>query len=165
MQLNPTEMKSGETVLLAFVFLFFNLLWKPQLWQLTQPWKGPMCSSSRLAEGESAIPLGKPKFPWGQLMGSLAASCSSTLLGTECQFWGLHSGFAGSRGWYDSILCPELQELVCVQFYKWSTAWAAQDHIAHGAVRGWHSCCRAPVPFSPDARKLSFNLSVVESTF
>lgn len=155
MQLNPTEKKSGETVLLDFFFFFpmWHLYWKPRLWQLTQPWKGPMCSSSHLTGGESPTPLGKSEFPWGQLMGSLAAPCCSTLLGTDCWLWGLHLSFAGSWDWFNSILCPELQELVCVQLYKWSTAWAAQDHIAHGAVWGWHSCCWAPVPFPPDAHK------------
>lgn len=90
-------------------FYYYNLVWKPWLWQLTQPWKGPMCFSSSLAGGEPPTPLGKPKFPWGnflaeQPLGSLAASCSGTLLGTGRWLWGLRAGFGGSWDSFHPIL-------------------------------------------------------------
>lgn len=136
-------------------------------WLLLQPCLKTMAATARpamkgansLAGGEPPTPLRKPKFPSGhflakQLLGSLTASCSSTLLGTGCWLWGLHAGFAGSRNSFHPILRPKLQELVCVQLYKWSAAWVAQDHIANGAMWGCHSCCWAPVPLCPDACKV-----------
>lgn len=138
MQLKATELKSGETVLLTFITTLFE---------------NRGCHSSPSHErGQCAFPpawlevnLPPQKFPREHFLaehplGSLAASCSGTLLDTGCWLWGLHEGFGECWDSFHPILRPELQELVCIQLYKWSAAWVAQDHIANGAVWGWHSC-------------------------
>lgn len=119
---------------------YYNLVWKPWLSQLTQPWKGPMCFSSSVAGGEPPTPkisqralLGRAPlgFPcclllWYSLGHRLLA------LGAAWGFWG-ELGFVSSHppAWAAGVgLHPALQMEHCMgsagPYCKWCRVGLAQ---------------------------------------